>query len=156
MAKKEGQLLSPEETTKVAQELFSLDSDKQISAINTICENSIENGVKVTIKVLEIIKKTNEETNEGNRQFIELCEKGISTLEGSLADGKISEEEKKNIHGKIMDILIMANDSTNRTRDTNKELAEKAIKHGAYVVGGVTAFSILLIFTNALIKSLKK
>lgn len=46
MAKKEGQLLSPEETTKVAQELFSLDSDKQISAINTICENSIETLLK--------------------------------------------------------------------------------------------------------------
>ncbi|MCH4201376.1 MAG: hypothetical protein LKF54_00135 [Bacilli bacterium] len=156
MAKNEVQVLSPTEITKIAQELSTSPLDKQTSIIVQICAKSIVNGVKVVIETLEIIKKANEDTNKGNKQFLTLCEKGIDTLKTSIASGEISEEEKKDVNTKIMDILIMANDNSNKAMDNTKYGVKKAIEVGGTVIGGIAAWTIFLLISKEIVKSLKK
>jgi len=158
MAIKEVQVLPPQQITKKAQEVAISPLDKQVRILAEICAKSISDGVKVTIETLEIIKKNNEDINEGNKQFLALCDKGIDTLKASIADGEISEEMKKDVNNKIMDIMRMADGSNHKAMDNTKDGTNKATEVGkmVVVVSGVGIVAILGIIAAEIAKSLKK
>ena len=151
------EIIDQSDIKKVANELVNVPLEEQKLAINNIYAQSAMNAVKVSVELIQMIKKTNDETMKSNKQFMALCDKGIETLNKTIEDGQISEEEKKDVRNKIFEILKMANDSNTKAVAITKEESDKAFKTGAAVVGGtIGAIVLLRIIADRIAKSSKK
>ena len=152
----EVQFLDSQEISTVAEELSVATLPEQMSMIDRIFANSMVAGVKVAVETIEIIKKANDSTIKGNKQFVTLCDKGIDTLQTSISDGNLSEEEKKDVRNKIMDILKMANDSNQKSMDFLKDSIKEVLKEGGKIFVGLGALRLLYVIEKAIVKSFKK
>ncbi len=74
---------------------------------------------QILLETVKLVKSNITASNKNNEKFIELCNQAISTINESLKDEKITEEERKENREVIFKIVEMADSNTKDTRDKN-------------------------------------
>lgn len=101
----------------------------QKEELNRLFDGSTNDGIKVAIDTIEILKENSSAISQSNDLFLSLCDKGIESLNSYLNSSKeLSEENRNEILKNIMKILEMANDSNERS-------VKSMDKHSKFAVG---------------------
>ncbi len=93
-----------------AEDLTKLKVDEQRARIKEVCFQSTALAVKIAVQIIKDIKNINYESNKGNERFLNLCDKGIESLQGLTNEDDLSESETKQAVDAITTILKIAND----------------------------------------------
>ncbi len=93
-----------------AEDLTKLKVDEQRTRIKEVCFQSTSLAVKIAVQIIKDIKDINDESNKDNERFLNLCDKGIESLQGLTNEDDLSESETKQAVDVITTILKMAND----------------------------------------------
>lgn len=132
----EPEILTEDEAKALAENISKLPSSKQKIELDKLMDGSINNGVKVAIETIKLVKKSVDVSQKNNATFLNMCDTAITGLTQYLNDDKISPEEQAEARKMINNILESANEARKDSNNTTKWIIGGAVFAGGMGVLG--------------------
>lgn len=109
MSEKSYDIFDDYEAEKIAKDIAKLSIDKQRNAVTKIYSKSLSNLLRIAMSTIKIIKTSDNDLVKNNNAFLALCDKGVSTLQSIIVEGKITKQKQKMAADCMMNVLKKAN-----------------------------------------------
>lgn len=109
MSEKSYDIFVDDEAEKIAKDIAKLSIDEQRKAVTKIYSESVSNLLRVVIATIKIIKTSDNDLVKNNNAFLALCDKGVSTLQSIIDEGKITKQKQKMAADCMIEILKKTN-----------------------------------------------